>query len=40
VAARDVAVLAVLALGRGEAVSAEQALPVYLRDQVTWKKSR
>jgi len=32
--ARDVAVLGAAALARGEAVSAEQALPVYLRDNV------
>ena len=33
--ARDVAALAAVAFGRGEAVSAEAALPVYLRDRVT-----
>ena len=33
--ARDVAVLAADAFQRGEAVSAEAALPVYLRDRVT-----
>jgi tRNA threonylcarbamoyladenosine biosynthesis protein TsaB len=33
--ALDCLPLAVAALKRGEAVSAEQALPVYLRDQVT-----
>ncbi|HFE32080.1 MAG TPA: tRNA (adenosine(37)-N6)-threonylcarbamoyltransferase complex dimerization subunit type 1 TsaB, partial [Gammaproteobacteria bacterium] len=32
--------LAVAAFAAGEAVSAEQALPVYLRDKVTWKKIR
>ncbi|MCF6210373.1 MAG: tRNA (adenosine(37)-N6)-threonylcarbamoyltransferase complex dimerization subunit type 1 TsaB [Gammaproteobacteria bacterium] len=32
--------LAVAALVAGEAVGAEQALPVYLRDTVTWKKIR
>ena len=36
--ARDVAVLGVAALGRGEAVSAECALPVYLRDDVAVKQ--
>lgn len=35
--ARDVATLAVAAHQRGEAVSAEQALPRYLRDQVVQK---
>jgi tRNA threonylcarbamoyladenosine biosynthesis protein TsaB len=35
--ARDVATLAVAAYQRGEAVSAEQALPRYLRDQVAQK---
>jgi tRNA threonylcarbamoyladenosine biosynthesis protein TsaB len=35
--ARDVATLAVAAYQRGEAVSAEQALPRYLRDQVVQK---
>lgn len=35
--ARDVATLAVAAHARGEAVSAEQALPRYLRDQVVQK---
>ena len=33
--ARDVAVLAVLGYSKGEAVSAEAALPVYLRERVT-----
>ncbi len=32
--------LAVAAFAAGEAVGAEQALPVYLRDTVTWKKIR
>ncbi len=32
--------LAVAAFGTGAAVGAEQALPVYLRDTVTWKKMR
>lgn len=32
--------LAVSAFAAGRAVSAEQALPVYLRDKVTWKKIR
>ncbi|MET0094315.1 MAG: tRNA (adenosine(37)-N6)-threonylcarbamoyltransferase complex dimerization subunit type 1 TsaB [Sedimenticola sp.] len=36
-AAHDVALLGVAGLLRGEAVSAEQALPVYLRDQVASK---
>lgn len=36
--AQDVAVLAADAVARGQAVSAEQALPVYLRDQVVHKK--
>ncbi len=35
--ARDVALLAVAAYGRGEALSAEQAAPVYLRDEVALK---
>ncbi|MDE2090893.1 MAG: tRNA (adenosine(37)-N6)-threonylcarbamoyltransferase complex dimerization subunit type 1 TsaB [Gammaproteobacteria bacterium] len=38
-AARDVAMLAVRALARGEMVAAEEALPVYLRDRVAWPKS-
>ena len=37
--ARDLMPLAVAAWDRGEAVPAEQALPVYLRDRVAWKKS-
>lgn len=36
--ARDVAALAAHAYGRGECLPAEQALPVYLRDQVAWPK--
>lgn len=36
--AQDIAVLAVDAVARGLAVSAEQALPVYLRDQVVHQK--
>ncbi len=36
--AQDVAVLGVEWFGRGLAVPAEQALPVYLRDDVAWKK--
>ena len=38
--ARDVALLGVAGHEAGHAVSAEQALPVYLRDKVTWKKIR
>jgi tRNA threonylcarbamoyladenosine biosynthesis protein TsaB len=38
--ARDVAHLGMAAFQAGQAVSAEQALPVYLRDQVAWRKSR
>ncbi len=38
--ASAVSQLAVAAFGAGEAVGAEQALPVYLRDKVTWKKIR
>lgn len=37
--AADIAVLAVEGLRRGLAVPAEQALPVYLRDEVAWKKA-
>nr|VFJ96912.1 MAG: tRNA threonylcarbamoyl adenosine modification protein YeaZ [Candidatus Kentron sp. H]VFJ97120.1 MAG: tRNA threonylcarbamoyl adenosine modification protein YeaZ [Candidatus Kentron sp. H]VFK02851.1 MAG: tRNA threonylcarbamoyl adenosine modification protein YeaZ [Candidatus Kentron sp. H] len=33
--ARDIATLAIAALGRGESVTPEQAQPVYLRDRVT-----
>ena len=36
--ARDLMPLAVDAWNRGEAVAADQALPVYLRDKVAWKK--
>lgn len=36
--ARDIALLGVAGLRRGEAVSAEQALPVYLRDEVALKQ--
>ena len=36
--AHDIALLAAAALARGEGVAAEQALPVYLRDEVAWKK--
>ena len=36
--ARDVATLAVAACARGETVTAAEALPVYLRDQVVQKK--
>ena len=36
--AQDMVHLAQFALERGEAVSAENAAPVYLRDTVTWKK--
>lgn len=38
--ARDVALLGLAGFNAGQAVSAEQALPVYLRDKVTWKKIR
>ena len=37
--AQHIAQLGVDAFQRGLAVSAEQALPVYLRDEVAWKKS-
>lgn len=37
--AADIAVLAVEGMSRGLAVPAEQALPVYLRDEVAWKKA-
>ncbi|GAB6262075.1 tRNA (adenosine(37)-N6)-threonylcarbamoyltransferase complex dimerization subunit type 1 TsaB [Photobacterium sp. CCB-ST2H9] len=36
--AQDMAWLAQFALQRGEVVDAEHASPVYLRDEVTWKK--
>ena len=36
--AEDVLALAVRAFDRGEAVTAERLLPVYLRDTVAWKK--
>ncbi|CAM3533582.1 tRNA threonylcarbamoyladenosine biosynthesis protein TsaB [Vibrio aerogenes CECT 7868] len=36
--AEDIAFLATLAWQRGETVKAEEASPVYLRDQVAWKK--
>lgn len=35
--ARDLLGLAMAALARGEAVTAEEALPVYLREQVAWQ---
>jgi tRNA threonylcarbamoyladenosine biosynthesis protein TsaB len=38
--ARDVAQLGLAGYEQGQAVSAEQALPVYLRDTVAWQKSR
>jgi tRNA threonylcarbamoyladenosine biosynthesis protein TsaB len=38
--ARDVALLGIAGFEAGQAVAAEQALPVYLRDKVTWKKVR
>lgn len=38
--ARDVAVLGLAGFKAGQAVTAEQALPIYLRDKVTWKKVR
>lgn len=36
--AQDVVILAVSHFQQGRTVSAEQALPVYIRDEVTWKK--
>lgn len=38
--AQDIAVLAAAAVKRGEAVSAEKALPIYLRDQVVQKPGK
>ena len=38
--AADVARLGIAGFDAGEALSAEQAIPVYLRDQVAWKKTR
>jgi len=38
--AADVALLGLAGFDAGQAVDAEQALPVYLRDKVTWKKIR
>jgi tRNA threonylcarbamoyladenosine biosynthesis protein TsaB len=38
--AHDVAVLGAALFDEGQGVSAEQALPVYLRDQVAWAKVR
>lgn len=38
--ARDVVLLGAAQFAAGTAVAAEQALPVYLRDKVTWKKIR
>ena len=38
--ARDVALLGIAGYEAGQGVNAEQALPVYLRDKVTWKKIR
>lgn len=38
--AHDVAVLGAALFGEGQGVPAEQALPVYLRDQVAWAKVR
>ena len=37
--ARDVAILGEAGYAAGQAVSAEAALPVYLRDQVAWQKA-
>ncbi len=36
--ARDVALLGVAGFGEGKAVPAEQALPIYLRDKVAWRR--
>jgi tRNA threonylcarbamoyladenosine biosynthesis protein TsaB len=38
--AADVARLGIAGFNAGEVTSAEQAIPVYLRDQVAWKKSQ
>ncbi|MGA9852402.1 MAG: tRNA (adenosine(37)-N6)-threonylcarbamoyltransferase complex dimerization subunit type 1 TsaB [Gammaproteobacteria bacterium] len=38
-AARDIATLGVRLLAQGQVVSADAALPVYLRDRVAWPKS-
>ncbi len=38
--AADVARLGITGFNAGEAISAELAIPVYLRDKVAWKKSR
>jgi len=38
--ASDVAMLGIAGYEAGKGVNAEQALPVYLRDKVTWKKIR
>jgi tRNA threonylcarbamoyladenosine biosynthesis protein TsaB len=38
--AADVARLGIAGFNAGEATTAEQAIPVYLRDKVAWKKSR
>lgn len=38
--ASDVAKLGLVSHRAGESLSADQALPVYLRDEVAWKKSR
>ena len=38
--ARDVVLLGIAGYEAGQGVVAEQALPVYLRDKVTWKKVR
>ncbi|MGH8281494.1 MAG: tRNA (adenosine(37)-N6)-threonylcarbamoyltransferase complex dimerization subunit type 1 TsaB, partial [Gammaproteobacteria bacterium] len=37
--ARDIATLAVWLFAQGHAASADQALPVYLRDRVAWPKA-
>lgn len=36
--AHDIALLAEVMFKNGEAITAEQALPTYVRDEVTWKK--